>query len=216
MDAPAGGEGHNNHTRHSSPAPVWQQQYDQRHGQHDQHDQQQGQHDQQQGQHGGSPFPRHHTVPSARPTHTHHSTVSIPAGYHLRPSSRRVRSPTPPTHTARSSVPRASSDGARPTTPDRQTGSREPSVEPMVRRRKAWQRGEIDYLGEDNFDEFIGPLLVPPPPNRRMAWQRGDIDFMGEDSYDVLIEQFLSNTLNMYLPDEDDEEDYVDDEYYDQ
>ena len=194
MDAPAGGEGHDDHTHHSSP---WQQQLDQR----------QGQHDQQQGQHGGSPFPRHHSVPSARPSHTHRGTVPVPGGCHLRPSRARSptarRSPTPP---ARSSVPRASSDGARPTSPDQHSGSREPST---GSRRQAWQRGEMDYLGEDKFDDFIGPLLVPPPPNRRMAWQRGDIDYMGVDSYDVLIEQFLSDTLNLYLPDDEDE-DYVD------
>ena len=197
MDAPAGGEGHDDHTHHSSP---WQQQLDQR------HDQRQGQHDQQQGQHGGSPFPRHHSVPSARPSHTR-GTVPVPGGCHLRPSRARSptarRSPTPP---ARSSVPRASSDGARPTSPDQHSGSREPST---GSRRQAWQRGEMDYLGEDKFDDFIGPLLVPPPPNRRMAWQRGDIDYMGVDSYDVLIEQFLSDTLNLYLPDDEDE-DYVD------
>ena len=211
MDAPAGGEGHKDHTHHSSPvltpAPTWQQQ----------RDQWQGQHDQQHGQHGGSPFPRHHSVPSARPSHTHRSTLPVPGGYHLRPSSRARspaprRSPTPPAHTTRSSVPRVSSDGARPTSPEQRSGSREPST---GYRREAWQRGEVDYLGEDKYDDFIGPLLVPPPPNRRMAWQQGDIDYTGVDSYDVLIEQFLSDTLNMYLPDDEDEN-YVDEEYFDQ
>ena len=74
----------------------------------------------------------------------------------------------------------------------------------MVRRHKAWQKGEIDYLGADNFESFIGPVLVSAPVDRRLAWERGEIDYLGGDSYEMLIEQFISDTLNMHILDEDD------------
>lgn len=77
----------------------------------------------------------------------------------------------------------------------------------MVRRRQAWQKGEIDYLGADNFDLLIGPKLIQAPVDRRMAWQRGEIDYLGADSYETLIEQLIDNTLNMYIPDEEDNDD---------
>ena len=77
---------------------------------------------------------------------------------------------------------------------------------PLVRRHQAWQKGQIDYLGADSYDSFIGPVLVSAPVNRRLAWQRGEIDYLGEDSYERLIEQFINETLSMHIPDEDDDE----------
>lgn len=82
----------------------------------------------------------------------------------------------------------------------------------MIRRRKAWQKGDIDYLGADNFETFIGPVLVSVPVDRRLAWERGDIDYLGEDSYEILIEQLLHDTLHMHTMDDDENDDEMDDD----
>lgn len=78
----------------------------------------------------------------------------------------------------------------------------------MARRRQAWQKGEIDYLGADSFESFISPVLIAPVPmDRRFAWQRGEIDYMGVDSYETLIEQLIDDTLDMHFLDDDDDDD---------
>ena len=82
----------------------------------------------------------------------------------------------------------------------------------MVRRRRAWQQGEIDYLGADNFDTFIGPQLGENPVDRRLAWERGEIDYMGEDNYDILIERLIDDTLHMHVMDDGDDAEGDDEE----
>jgi len=115
----------------------------------------------------------------------------------------RARTPTPDftsTHPGSETRPHA----------NRRSSSRESSTEPMVRRRQAWQRGDIDYLGSDGYEAFIAPSLIPAPVDRKLAWQRGDIDYLGADNYEAFIERLLDDTMNMHLMDDEF------DEYYDE
>ena len=121
---------------------------------------------------------------------------------------RRTPSPVPNVPPARARTPTPEND-RQPDT-DQRSSSRESSVEPEVRRRQAWQRGDIDYLGSDSYEAFIAPSLMPAPVDRKLAWQRGDIDYLGADNYEAFIERFLHDTMNMHLMDDEFDEEYYD------